>query len=323
MTLTEQEIVAEGNRVIAEEAQALEGLEVGASFVAAVRLLASYPPGRVVVAGVGKSGLVAQRIAATLTVTGTCAWYLSPAGALHGDMGKMMKGDILLMVSRSGESDELRGMGAYADRLGLPIVLITAAPESVLAKWADIVLEHSAEEACQYGLTPTSSATQAMVLGDALALALQKERGFGPEQFAALHKSGSLGRRLTLTVKDVMVTGQDVGYVMPQDTLLTAMVRLGVHRGTLIVSRAGVFHGVVTAGDVSRYIKRYDERWAKAEVADATASVPAEITGPALLVMDVITQMQTAGVMALPVLDEMRNVVGMIHLHDALKARVI
>ena len=319
-------ILAEGQRVVNAEVVALSRVQLGDTFVEAVKLLGDRAEGVVVTVGVGKSGLVAQRIAATLTVTGRPAWYLHPSDAGHGDIGKVTASDTLLLVSRGGGSEELLGIMHYAGKLDVPIIVITATPGSELAGWANIVLEHGAEEACQYGLTPTSSSTCAAVIGDALSLALQQYRGFGVADFAALHSSGNLGRRLTTYVKTVMVTGDAVGRVTEKASMASVMVVLAEKRGTVVVlctprGELEQFVGVVTAGDVVRRLKISTHKFFEDTPAESIMATLPFITTPDTLLVEAVEVMQNQGVMALPVVED-GKVVGMLHLHDSLRARV-
>src|SRR3989442_2332054 len=202
------DLVERGRRVLALEAAAFRGVagRLGPPFAAAVRLLAAAP-GRLIVSGVGKSGLIARKIAATLTSTGTPASFLHPVDSLHGDLGIVDRDDAALLLSKSGASDELFGLVGQLKRLGVPIVAITGDGESILARQADVVLDASVtEEACPETLAPTASTTVALALGDALAVALLEVKGFRRDQFAALHPGGALGRNLLLRVADVMLT---------------------------------------------------------------------------------------------------------------------
>jgi arabinose-5-phosphate isomerase len=331
-------VLDEARRVIAHEAAALCALEAGPEFLAAIRELkyCRNAGGRVVTTGIGKSGLVAQRIAATFNVTRMPAWYIHPVDALHGDVGGVAPTDVLLLVSRSGESTELVELLEYAKQYGLTRILITAFPHSMLAeaiiaenvqeeldimKQSDILLLHGEAEACPHGITPTTTATAAGVLGDALALTLAQARGLRPDDFAAVHSAGSLGRRARLCVKDIMLTGEDVGCIAPGQSLLDAMILLAHKRGTLVVENAGTFEGVVTAGDVARYIEGRGLGWESEPVHTLVTREP-YTAKPSELVANVIVRMQAAGVMALPVLGAEGEILGMVHLHDALGARV-
>ena len=296
----------------------------------AVRLIASHHAGAVVTTGVGKSALVAQRIAATLRVVGVRAWFLHPTEAPHGDVGGMNTAeDVLLVCSRSGESKELQDLLEYAKEWAVPVIAITSASESMLTRVAKAVLLHSGKEACPFGLTPTSSVTAAGALGDALGMALQTYLGFSVEDFHRLHKDGILGRRLTLKVADVMVKWVDVGHVAATSNLYEALIALAKYRGTVLVYAQkrgeGELLGVVTAGDVARCCEEAGEEaeyrmncW---KVGQIMTRQPKWIL-PDVLVVDAIERMQQAGIMALPVLGAGAVPLGMIHLHDALRARV-
>lgn len=302
----------------------------------AVRLIAGHHAGQVVTTGVGKSALVAQRIAATLRVVGVRAWFLHPLEALHGDLGGMNTAeDVLLVCSRSGESEELRGLLDYAKEWVVPVIAITSGEGSMLARAAQVILSHGGEEACPFNLTPTSSVTAAGALGDALAMALQSYLGFSAKNFQDLHGNGTLGRRLTLKVKDVMVTWPHyIGIVRPDDSILEGMMTLARKRGTLVVIDSGEtekFLGVVTAGDVARFLDTEfrpvsshpaagRKEWLDLPLSTIMTRDP-HVIAPGVLVVAAIELMQMEGVMALPVLDD-GCVMGMIHLHDALRARV-
>ena len=302
-------ILAEGQRVVNAEVVALSRVQLGDTFVEAVRLIADRTEGVVVTTGVGKSGLVAQRIAATLTVTGTPAHYLHAGDAGHGDVGKLTASDTLLMVSRSGEGGDLLSVAYYAGNKDTPIILITGTPASALASEANIGLEHGAEEAWQHGLTPTSTVTCASVIGDALALALQQYRGFGAVDFAALHSSGNLGRRLTTYVKTVMVTGDAVGRVTEKASMASVMVVLAEKRGTVVVlctprGELEQFVGVVTAGDVVRRLKISTHKFFEDTPAESIMATLPFITTPDTLLVEAVEVMQNQGVMALPVVED-------------------
>ncbi|HYJ79678.1 MAG TPA: SIS domain-containing protein, partial [Longimicrobiaceae bacterium] len=214
------ETLVRARRVIRMEAEAVAALEerVGDAFAGVVEAILESA-GRVIVAGVGKSGIVARKIAATLTSTGTPATFLHPVEALHGDLGIVAEGDVAILLSKSGESEELRGLVEYLGRLGVRIAAITGSPGSSLARQAEFALDCSvAEEACPHDLAPTSSTTAALAMGDALAVALLLRRGFGRDDFARLHPGGALGRRLLLRVADAMVT-EDLPFLPPDATM--------------------------------------------------------------------------------------------------------
>ncbi len=302
------------------EAAAIEGVaaRLGASFGAAVALLAEKR-GRVIVAGLGKSGLIARKIAATLTSTGTPASFLHPADSLHGDVGIVGEDDVAILLSKSGESEELFGLVDLLKRRGVRIVAITGDLRSVLARQADVVLDAGVtEEACPETLAPTASTTAALALGDALAVALLEVKGFGRAEFAALHPAGALGRKLLLRVRDVMLT-DDLPVVGADCAMRQCVVLLAERRGTAaVVDQKGSLIGVVTAGDLTRLMERTDH-FLDIPVRDVMTRTPKsaradELAGAA------VRRMEQHGIMALPVVDEGARVVGIVHLHDLIRA---
>jgi len=314
------DLVERGRRVLALEAGAITRVaeRLSPAFTAAVRLLASAK-GRVIVSGVGKSGLIARKIAATFTSTGTQASFLHPVDSLHGDLGLVGRDDVALVLSKSGASDELFGLVGQLKRLGVPIIALTGDPASVLARQCDVALDASVvEEACAETLAPTASTTAALALGDALAVTLLEVKGFKREDFAALHPAGALGRNLLLRVADVMLD-RDVPTLGPERPMRECVVLLAEKRGTVaVVDGAGSLLGVVTAGDLTRLMERTD-RFLDIPVGDVMTKTPKTIT-PDVLAGAAVQVMERHGIMALPVLDGGRRVVGMVHLHDLMKA---
>ena len=321
MSRTEpNDLVERGRRVLALEAEAIRRVaeRLGPAFAAAVHLLAGAP-GRLIVSGVGKSGLIARKIAATLTSTGTPASFLHPVDSLHGDLGIVGRRDVAILLSKSGASDELFGLVSQLKRLGVPIIAITGAPDSALARQSDVVLDASVtEEACAETLAPTCSTTAALALGDALAVTLLEMKGFHREDFAALHPGGALGRNLLLRVADVMLT-RDLPTLAPDRPMRECVVLLAEKRGTAaVVDRAGGLVGVVTAGDLTRLMEKTD-RFLDIPVGNVMTQTPKSTT-PEELAGAAVALMEKHGIMALPVLDGGRKLVGMVHLHDLMKA---
>src|SRR5881409_2940547 len=321
MSRTEpSDLVERGRRVLALEAAAIVRVaeRLGPPFAAAVRLLAAAR-GRLIVSGVGKSGLIARKLAATLTSTGSPASFLHPVDSLHGDLGLVSRDDVAILLSKSGASDELFGLVGQLKRLGVPIIAITGDPESPLARQADVALDASvSEEACPETLAPTASTTAALALGDALAVTLLEVKGFRREQFAALHPGGTLGKNLLLRVADVMLT-TDVPKLLPDRPMRECVVLLAEKRGTVaVVDDAGSLIGVVTAGDLTRLMEKTDQFLdlpvGKVMTQTPKATTPDELAGAAVRVME------QHGIMALPVLDGGRKVLGIVHLHDLMKA---
>ena len=317
------EMLEQARRVIRTEAASVAALEdrIGAEFAGAVDAVLEST-GRVIVAGVGKSGIVGRKIAATLTSTGTPAVFLHPVEALHGDLGLVGSGDVAILLSKSGESDELRGLLEYLKRMGVVVIALTGRRESALARQADWVLDCSvAEEACPHDLAPTSSTTAAMAMGDALAVALLIRRGFGRDDFARFHPGGTLGRRLLLRVADVMETGELP--ILPADsTMRHCLVPLAERRGTVaIVDGERHLLGVVTSGDLTRLMER-EEHFYGIAVSEVMTREPKTVE-PQELAAAAVGVMERHGVMALPVVDAESRVVGMVHLHDLMRAGAV
>src|ERR687896_674705 len=250
--MSTRDIAQRGRRVVRMESDALAATaeRLGDDFTRAVELIAAAP-GRVIVSGVGKSGLVGRKIAATLTSTGTPATFLHPVESVHGDLGIVGDGDVALLISKSGESDELLALLEHLKRFGVRTIALTGAPDSALARHCDVTLDAGVkEEACPHDLAPTTSTTVALALGDALAVALLEEKGFRREDFARLHPGGALGRKLLVRVSDVMLTS-DLPLLPAEATMREAVVQLAERRGIAIVvdARRHVL-GVVTTGDL-------------------------------------------------------------------------
>jgi arabinose-5-phosphate isomerase len=317
------DILEEARRVIRTEARAIANLEgrLDDNFVTAVQMILASS-GRVIVSGIGKSGIVGRKLAATLTSTGTQATFLHPVEALHGDLGIVSADDVAILLSKSGESDELRGLVEYFARTGVQLIAMTGRKSSTLARQAAVVLDCGVdEEACPHDLAPTSSTTAALALGDALALALLKSRGFGPDEFARIHPGGALGRRLLIRVADVMVS-DDLPILRPDATMRQAVVLLAEKRGTVAVTDdAGVLLGVVTSGDLTRLMELNDDFFGIL-VARVMTENP-KSTRPDELAATAVGLMERSGIMALPVLDDANIVIGMVHLHDLMRAGAV
>jgi arabinose-5-phosphate isomerase len=314
-------LVALGRRVVEQEAAAMRtaAQRLDDRFAKAVRLLADAS-GRVIVTGVGKSGLIARKLAATLTSTGTAAAYLHPVDSLHGDLGLVGRSDVAIVLSKSGESEELFGLVGSLQRMGVPIIAITGAMESTLARVATVTLDGSvAEEACPHDLAPTTSTTVALALGDALAVALLDVKGFRREDFAALHPGGSLGRKLLLRVRDVMI---HPGHLLPVDaTMRHAVVSLAHDRGLAMVVDEGRLAGVLTTGDLTRLAER-DPDFLERPVRTIMTRTP-RTAGADELAASAVGTMERHGVIALPVVDSSGAVVGAVHLHDLMRAGAV
>jgi arabinose-5-phosphate isomerase len=316
-------VVELGRRVIRLEWQALRQLEerLGDEFNAAVELVHGTA-GRVIVAGVGKSGLIGRKIAATLTSTGTPAVFLHPVESLHGDLGLVGPDDAAILISKSGETAELFPLLEQLKLHGVRVMALTGERTSTLARHADVVLDAGVrEEACPHDLAPTTSTTAALALGDALAVAVLDRRGFRREDFARLHPGGTLGRKLLTKVSDVMVT-ERLPMLPPSATMREAVIQLAERRGTVpIVNEERRVLGVVTAGDLTRLMEREDE-FMRVPVSRVMNTNP-KVTHADTLASAVVYQMETFGIMAMPVLDDDERMVGMVHLHDLMRAGVV
>jgi len=315
-----RELVDRGKRVLLLEADAVRRAaeRLDDAFGAAVRLL-NGAKGRIILSGVGKSGHIARKMAATFTSTGSTATYLHPVDSLHGDLGIVGPNDVAILLSNSGNTDELFDLVTHLKRRNVPVIALTGAPDSMLARQATVVLDASvSEEACPETLAPTASTTTALALGDALAVALLEVKGFGREEFAELHPGGAIGRRLLLRVVDVMV-GSDLPVLGPDRPMRECVVLLAKKRGTVaIVDAQGSLQGVVTAGDLTRLMERSDD-FLDRRVGDVMNRTPKTATAEELAAA-AIQRMEQYGVMALPVLDGGKKVIGMVHLHDLMRA---
>jgi arabinose-5-phosphate isomerase len=310
-----------GRRVLRLEGAAVTAVadRLDERFDRAVQLLAEAG-GRVIVSGVGKSGLVARKLAATLTSTGTPASYLHPIDSLHGDLGIVGRSDVAVVLSKSGDSQDLFGLVGSLQRLNVPIIAITGALESPLARVATVVLDGSvAEEACPHDLAPTASTTVALALGDALAVALLERKGFRPQDFATLHPGGALGRRLLLQVHDVMLAP---GRILPPDaTMREAVVSLARDRGLALIGTEGRLSGVLTTGDLTRLAER-DPDFLDRPVSQVMTRSP-RTTAPDDLAAAAVGTMERNGVIALPVISGGGTIEGVVHLHDLMRAGAV
>jgi arabinose-5-phosphate isomerase len=325
-TSASSEALELGRTVLRAEAHALAGLadRLDDSFGRAVGLLLARK-GKVVASGVGKSGLVARRIAATLTSTGTPTVWLHPVDALHGDVGLVEPGDVALVVSKSGAGDELEPLLPLLARLGCPVIALTAHADSPLARAAQVAIAFGpVEEAGPLPEVPTTSALVSQALGDALASALAAARGFEPRDFQFLHPGGVLGRRALLTVREVMHGGDAMPQVAPDDALRAALLvimekRLGL---TTVVGSDGALLGVLTDGDLKRILlARGTDGFFETRVHEVMHRAPRTI-GPDALVASAVRHMEDdppGPITALVVVDEAARPIGVLHLHDCLR----
>lgn len=316
------DIIERGRRVLRLEREAILAVEerLGETFAKAVTIIAESS-GRVIVTGVGKSGLIGRKIAATLTSTGTPAVFLHPLDSAHGDLGIVGPEDVAILLSKSGESDELLGLLEHLQGLGVRTIAITGESGSALARLSDVALDARVrEEACPHDLAPTTSTTVALALGDALAVALLQHKGFQREDFARLHPGGAIGRRLVTRVDEVMVV-DPMPVLLPGSTLRQAIVVLAEQRGIVLVAdEEKRLHGLLTAGDLTRLMERETEVLSEPVDRIMTREPRTAVTGE--LASAVAFRMETHGIMAMPVLDADERLVGVVHLHDLLRARV-
>jgi len=305
-------------RVLKIESQAINEVlsRLDASFERAVDLLFACQ-GRVAVTGMGKSGIVGRKISATLSSTGTPSFFLHPAEALHGDLGMIARGDVMLAVSYAGETREIIALLDALKRLEIPLVALTGNPKSTIAQAGEIVLDVSvSEEACSLNLAPTASTTVAMAVGDALAVSLLERRDFRHDDFAALHPAGSLGKRL-LRVDKVMHTGDALPRVAP-DTPMPAVFhemsakKLGM---TTVANPDGTLAGILTDGDLRRLMEKHGGAVLQMRVADCMTKNP-QTVGPQILASEALTLMEKRKITSIVVIDEKRRVLGVVHLHD-------
>jgi arabinose-5-phosphate isomerase len=319
------DVRAIAERVLRMEAEAILGLvaKLDGRFERAVALLHGCA-GRVIVTGMGKSGIIGRKIAATLASTGTPAYFLHPAEGMHGDLGMVARGDVVLALSNSGETDEVLAILPPLKRVGVPIVLLTGNPQSTLARQCEVVLDVSVpEEACPMNLAPTSSTTAALAVGDALAMALLELRGLRPEDYAALHPRGTLGWRALFRVADLMHTGDAVPRVRADAALEEAIVemtkkRLGM---TTVIDADGRLVGVITDGDLRRLHLRI-QSISGLRAGDVASSTPKTIAAEDLAAK-ALEVMEAWAITSLIVPDQAGRPVGVIHMHDILRAKIV
>lgn len=316
--MTGKEIISKGKKVIRIEAEAVSNLEksIDENFVKAVETIYNSK-GRVVLTGVGKSGLIARKIVATLNSTGTAAIYLHPTDALHGDLGMVRKDDVAIIISKSGATEELVKLIPMLKRMEIKLIAMSGNKTSSFNRDCDIVLDISVkEEACPLDLSPTSSTTATLVMGDALAVALLEKRDFSVEKFALLHPGGSLGKRLSLKIDEIMIKNEHVPIVAedaPMKDIIIEMTgkRLGM---TCVVDTNGVLSGIITDGDLRRLLEKTMEiKELKAK--DIMTGNP-KVTGKDYLASFALQTMETYKITSLVVVDDEKKPEGIVHLHD-------
>jgi len=319
--VSEDQILFKGKSVIKIEGDAVLNLieNIDQSFVKTVQLIAASK-GRVVFTGMGKSGIIARKIVATLNSTGTAAIFMHPTDALHGDLGMVRKDDVAILISKSGNTEELLQLMPMLKRIGVAIIGMLGEVSSRLAEECDIVLNVSVkEEACPHDLAPTASTTASLVMGDAIAITLLDMRGFTIEDFALLHPGGSLGKRLSLKIEEIMIKGNDVPVVNEKASLKDTILEITSKRlgATCVTNEEGILSGIVTDGDLRRLLEKTLEiKNIKAE--DVMTKKPKTIS-KTLLASFALQQFEKFNITSLIVVDKENRPEGIVHLHDLVK----
>ncbi len=313
-------------KVLKTEAEAVHALieRLNSDFEKAVDILFASK-GRVVVSGMGKSGLVGKKIAATLASTGTPAFFLHPAEASHGDLGMVTERDVIIAISNSGETDELTGLIPFLKRFGIKLISMTGNPGSSLSKASDVTLDVSVlEEACPMGIVPTASTTATMAMGDAIAVALLVKRGLNEKDFAFFHPSGTIGKRLFITVKDLMHTGDRLPVVSADTPMSRAVIEMSSKRlgHTIVIDKDKRITGVITDGDVRRGLEKWRKKFFEMTAEKIMTKKPKTISGEDLAAK-ALSIMEGRSITALIIPDAAGRPVGIIHLHDILKQGIV
>ena len=292
------------------------------NFLDAISLILNTE-GKLIITGVGKSGLVGAKIAATFASTGTSSFFLHPTEALHGDLGMISKGDTLLAISSSGESEELTKILPHIKRFNIPLIGLTGNANSSLGKYADVFLDISVEkEACPLGIAPTTSTTLTMALGDALAVALMEERGFKEQDFASFHPGGSLGKKLFVKIKDLMRT-TSLPIIHTKASLKEAIVAMSEGKlGTvLIVNEANKFMAILSDGDLRRALMHKDFSLDHFAI-DYASKNPKSYTNTELLASDALEIIEKGRIQLLPITNDAEEIIGVLHIHDLINAGI-
>ncbi|NWF75328.1 MAG: KpsF/GutQ family sugar-phosphate isomerase [Nitrospirae bacterium] len=313
-------------RVLKIEAEAIFSLieKMNNNFEKAVEIIYSSK-GRVVVTGMGKSGIVGKKIAATLASTGTPAFFLHPAEASHGDLGMVTSNDVIIAISNSGETEEILGLIPFLKRFNITIISITGSMDSSLSKASDVVLNISVkEEACPFGVVPTASTTATMAMGDALAIALLSKRGFKEEDFAFFHPKGSIGKKFFVKVKDLMHSGNNLPLVYTDTLTSKALIEMSAKRlgHAIVIDREGCLRGVITDGDIRRGLEKHGGKLFEMLAGEVMTKNPKTIPEEELAAK-ALSIMESYSITALIVPDKEGKPVGIIHLHDILKQGIV
>jgi arabinose-5-phosphate isomerase len=318
--LTKEEIIEKGKTVVRIECESIAGLidSVGDEFAIAVETILACK-GRVVLTGMGKSGLIARKIVATLNSTGTPAIFLHPTDALHGDLGMVRKEDVAILISKSGNTDEISNLIPLLKRINVKLIGMGAEKDSRLALECDIFLSIAVkEEACPHDLVPTSSTTATLVLGDALAVVLYQVRGFTVNDFAYLHPGGSLGKRLSLEIREIMIKGDKIPIVKETASIKDSILEITIKRlgTTCVVDDNGILKGIITDGDLRRLLERtLDIKDLHAQ--DIMTKNP-KVMKPHFLASFALQQMENYKITALIITDDQNCPIGIVHLHDLI-----
>ncbi len=320
------DFIEQAKNILRIEADSVYALieRVDNHFIDAIEIMYSCR-GKVVITGMGKSGIIGKKVAATMASTGTPAFYLNPAEGGHGDVGVVSKGDVVIAISNSGETDEIITLLPTLKRMEIKIIAMTGNPVSMLARSADVTLDVSVkEEACPMGLAPTASTTATLAMGDALAISLLNKKGFTEEDFAFFHPGGSLGRKLILTVEDLMHSGNVIPTIHIDSLMQDAIIeissrRLGI---TTVVDNEFKMKGVITDGDLRRGMEKWGEEFFSLKAVDVMTHRPRTIEKN-MLAAKALALMEKYAITVLVVADTENNVEGIIHLHDLLKAGIV
>lgn len=327
MQIDDATLLQTGIGVIETEAQALQhtSKQLNHNFTKACRIILNCA-GRIIVLGIGKSGHIGSKIAATLASTGTPAFFVHPAEAMHGDLGMITKDDVVIMISKSGEVNEIINFMPLLKRLGIPLVNITGNLNSTLAKMADINLDASVlREGCILNLAPTASTTVAMALGDALAISVLQARGFSAEDFALSHPGGMLGRKLLIRISDVMQTGDSIPRVQQGTKITDAIMEISQKclgfTTVIATNTSNKLIGVCTDGDLRRAFSKQLDLFATS--IDELMTRSFKTVSPDMLATEAVSLMQQYKISALPVIDKDNNLIGALNIHDLFKSGIV
>ncbi|MBU0533536.1 MAG: KpsF/GutQ family sugar-phosphate isomerase [Candidatus Omnitrophica bacterium] len=313
-------IINSAKKVLEIEARAIKNLlkSIDNNFVKTVNLILSCR-GRVIITGVGKSGLIGKKISATLSSTGTPSFFLDSLEAFHGDLGMVLENDVILAISNSGESEEINKLLSFFKKNGNQIIAFTGNKKSTLAKKSDLVINiHVKKEACSLGLAPTASTTATLAMGDALAVALLDKRGFKKKDFIRLHPGGTLGKRLMLKIQDIMITGKNIPIVNEKVILIEAIKEITQKKQgfTCVVDKKGKLVGIITDGDLRRGIQKNVDF--TRQQAQKMITLNPQTIGKNELVAKAIEIMEKKGITSLIIVDRQKKPIGIVHLHDLL-----